>query len=140
MDLLTTVMHEMGEQLGMEDSFSSADRDALRYAYLTTGERRLPSAADAANSVLSLMVAQYQALGAATFAASNTVTLADSGAHIAALTAGGVCRARGLGVDKIDASDNTLALTVAQYRALGAVRSRPPTRSRCSTPAPTSRR
>jgi cytochrome c2 len=121
MDLLTTVMHEMGEQLGMEDSYAAADRDALRYAYLTTGERRLPSAADAANSVLSLTAAQYQALGAATFAASNTVTLADTGAHIAALTAAEFAALAGHGIDRIDASDNALGLTVAQYQALGGV-------------------
>lgn len=42
MDLLTTVMHELGHVLGLDSSFDPLDRDDLMYAYLTTGERRLP--------------------------------------------------------------------------------------------------
>ena len=44
MDLLTTVMHELGHVLGKDSSFNPADRDDLMYAFLTTGERRLPIA------------------------------------------------------------------------------------------------
>lgn len=46
-DLLTAVMHEMGHALGLEDTYSEADRDALMYGFLTKGERRLPSMRDA---------------------------------------------------------------------------------------------
>ena len=42
MDLLTVVMHEMGHILGLDSFFALADREGLMYAYLTTGERRLP--------------------------------------------------------------------------------------------------
>ena len=42
MDLLTTVMHELGHQLGLGDSYALDDRDSLMYGYLVTGERRLP--------------------------------------------------------------------------------------------------
>ncbi|MEY2503224.1 MAG: hypothetical protein QOI07_3561, partial [Verrucomicrobiota bacterium] len=46
-DLLTTVMHEMGHQLGLDDSYSLGDRADLMYGYLVTGERRLPGAGEA---------------------------------------------------------------------------------------------
>ena len=48
MDLLTTVMHEMGEQLGLEDLMAPTDHGGLMYAFLATGERVLPDAADVA--------------------------------------------------------------------------------------------
>jgi hypothetical protein len=50
MDLLTTVMHEMGEQLGLEDQFAPTTQGSLMYAFLGTGERVLADAADAAQA------------------------------------------------------------------------------------------
>ncbi len=50
MDLLTTVMHEMGEQLGLEDKFAPTDQGSLMYAFLGTGERVLADAAEAAQA------------------------------------------------------------------------------------------
>jgi hypothetical protein len=47
-DLLTAVEHEMGHRLGLEDTYAASDRDGLMYGYLTVGERRLPSAGQAA--------------------------------------------------------------------------------------------
>jgi hypothetical protein len=47
-DLLTTVMHEMGHRLGLADAYGAQDRDGVMYGYLTKGERRLPTARDAA--------------------------------------------------------------------------------------------
>ena len=41
-DLLTTVMHELGHQLGLGDSYDTADRADLMFGQITTGERRLP--------------------------------------------------------------------------------------------------
>jgi len=46
-DLLTTVMHEMGHILGLGDSYANADRESLIYGYATVGERRLPVAGQA---------------------------------------------------------------------------------------------
>ncbi|MFD0894868.1 DUF11 domain-containing protein [Luteolibacter ambystomatis] len=46
-DLLTTLMHEMGHALGLEDSYAAADRDNLMYGFLTKGERRLPAVGQA---------------------------------------------------------------------------------------------
>ncbi|MCC6572252.1 MAG: hypothetical protein IT462_00555 [Planctomycetes bacterium] len=43
MDLLTVVMHELGHVIGKDSTFDESDRDELMYAYLVTGERRLPS-------------------------------------------------------------------------------------------------
>jgi predicted Zn-dependent protease len=39
MDLLTTVMHELGHVLGLDSDFDSAHQDDLMYAYLQTGYR-----------------------------------------------------------------------------------------------------
>ncbi len=41
-DLLTTILHEMGHALGLADSYNLRDRDSLMYGQLTKGERRLP--------------------------------------------------------------------------------------------------
>ena len=60
---------------------------------------------DATDDVLSLTVAQYQALGAVTLTAADVVTLADTGANIAALSAGQIGALAGDGIDKIDATD-----------------------------------
>ncbi|WP_179504176.1 MULTISPECIES: hypothetical protein [unclassified Sphingomonas] len=76
---------------------------------------------NATDNVLSLTVAQYQALGDVTLAAGDVITLADTGAHIAALSATDIASLADAGIDKIDASDNALSLTVAQYQSLGTV-------------------
>ncbi len=44
MDLLTTLMHEMGHALGLDDLYGGAQADELMYGALVTGERRLPDA------------------------------------------------------------------------------------------------
>ena len=36
-------MHELGHQLGLDDSYAFADRDNLMYGFLVMGERRLPA-------------------------------------------------------------------------------------------------
>jgi hypothetical protein len=71
MDLLTAVMHEMGEQLGLQDTFSSTDRDGLMFVALTTGERRLPGADDVAAATAA---EQSGAAAAQTVASGQTVT------------------------------------------------------------------
>ncbi|MEA2206052.1 MAG: hypothetical protein QOE77_2828, partial [Blastocatellia bacterium] len=42
-DLLTAVEHEIGHQLGLDDSYLEKDRDSIMYGYLTVGERRVPA-------------------------------------------------------------------------------------------------
>jgi Ca2+-binding RTX toxin-like protein len=41
-DLLTTVMHEMGHVLGLGDIYDSTKSDSLMYGFLSPGERRTP--------------------------------------------------------------------------------------------------
>ncbi len=48
LDLLTALMHEIGHFLNLNDSYAAQSRDDLMYGYLSTGERRLPVAAQAA--------------------------------------------------------------------------------------------
>ncbi len=42
-DLLTTLMHEMGHAIGLPDTYSHEDRDSIMYGHLSKGERRLPA-------------------------------------------------------------------------------------------------
>ena len=50
-DLLTTILHEMGHALGLNDSYLEQDRDSLMYGFLTKGERRLPQAGQARGAI-----------------------------------------------------------------------------------------
>ncbi|TFI58329.1 hypothetical protein E2493_10095 [Sphingomonas parva] len=45
-DLLTVVMHELGHQIGLYDSYAPGDRDALMFGTVRAGERRLPGSED----------------------------------------------------------------------------------------------
>jgi hypothetical protein len=50
LDLLTAVSHEMGHELGIPDSTAASDVNDLMYISLVDGERRVPDAADVAES------------------------------------------------------------------------------------------
>ena len=76
---------------------------------------------DATDNVLALSVAQYQALGRVVLTATDLVTLADTGAALGGLSAGQIRDLATAGVDRLDAIDNALSLSVAQYKALGTV-------------------
>src|SRR6185436_15707091 len=76
---------------------------------------------DASNNAMSLTVAEYQALSAASLklTASDVVTLADVSSHFVGLDFAPLAAA---GIDRIDATgDNSLSLTLAQFNALGKV-------------------
>ncbi|HEY0150071.1 MAG TPA: Ig-like domain-containing protein [Allosphingosinicella sp.] len=47
-DLLTVVMHELGHQIGLGDSYAAGDADSLMFGTINAGERRLPGSGDAA--------------------------------------------------------------------------------------------
>ncbi|MCW2205021.1 hypothetical protein ABIF21_003808 [Bradyrhizobium elkanii] len=57
LDLLTTVVHELGHVLGLPDTVSPSDANSLMYIGLADGERRLPTATDVAQSNLALQKA-----------------------------------------------------------------------------------
>jgi hypothetical protein len=70
-------------------------------------------------ATFSVTVSAYNAN--APYSSSDTVTLADTGANIAALSAVAFGNLAANGIDKINATDNVLSLSVAQYQALGVV-------------------
>jgi VCBS repeat-containing protein len=49
-DLLTTIMHELGHQIGLTDTYAQGDNGELMYGYVNPGERRLPDAGDVAGA------------------------------------------------------------------------------------------
>ncbi|MDO8977541.1 hypothetical protein, partial [Reyranella sp.] len=90
------------------------------------------------DGLLSLTVEQYTALGVSVLSggdgatipgpsgtvsltASDEVTLADTRAALSALTAARIAELAGRGIDRVDATDNLLNLTVAKFNALGTV-------------------
>lgn len=49
-DALTTILHELGHAAGLDDAYSTTDRDSIMYGFLHLSERRLPSASQAAGA------------------------------------------------------------------------------------------
>jgi len=74
-----------------------------------------------ADNLVTLSVAQYLALGTGGLPASDIVTLADTGAALGGLSVGVFGLLASRGIDRIDATDNVLTLSVARYQALGTV-------------------
>ena len=52
MDLLSVLMHELGHQVGLDDSYAAGDSDGLMYGYAQVGTRRLPDGDDVAEADL----------------------------------------------------------------------------------------
>ena len=52
-DAMTTVMHELGHTLGLDDSYASSDSQSIMYGFLTLGSRRAPVAHQADGAVPS---------------------------------------------------------------------------------------
>lgn len=76
---------------------------------------------DATDNAITLNADQAAALGAAVIAATDVVTVSDTGANISNLTSVQLGGLASSGVDRINATDNTATLTVAQANALGTV-------------------
>ena len=112
--------------IAASDTLTIADTGA-NIAALTTGQLTaidgLAAAVvlDASDNALSLSKAQYLALGATTLTAGDTVKIADTGANIASFTTTQISGLAAANIDSLDASDNALTLTKAQYDVLGAV-------------------
>ena len=104
------------------DTITIADTAANLAALTSTDIDELSDLAaavvlDASDNTQSLTVAQYLALGDVTLAAGDTVTISDTGANIATLTSGQLGGLAAANVDAINASDNAVSWTVAQYNA-----------------------
>jgi hypothetical protein len=76
---------------------------------------------DATDGLLSLSVAELQALGSVALTAADQVVLYDTGARIQALTPAQITQMAAMGVDAIDASNGKLTLSLDQFNALGKI-------------------
>ena len=98
---------------------TAANIQAMTTTQITNLAGRNVDSIDSSDNTLSLTVAQANALGAVTLTAADAVTVADTGANLAGLTATQIASLSTAGVDFFDASDNALSLTTAQANALG---------------------
>ena len=62
-DLLTVVMHELGHQIGLDDTYAAGNFAELMYGYVNPGERRLPESGDAAGAVPGSLTHEEYAVG-----------------------------------------------------------------------------
>ena len=102
-------------------SDTGADIAALSAAQIAAIAAEGVAAINPTDLMLTFTVAQFQALGAMSVDLSADFTIADTGANLETLNPGQIAALSPLGVDHLDATDNVLALTVAQYEALGTV-------------------
>ena len=86
---------------------------ALQFAALGSGIDKID-----ASGALSLRVDQYLAIPAGVLESSDSITLVDTGAHIAALSPSAFGALFANGIDQIDSNTLFLTLSVAQYQAL----------------------
>lgn len=57
-DALTVIMHELGHQLGLSDTYAAADAASIMFGWLQQGERRLPTEGQAAGADLNYLAWQ----------------------------------------------------------------------------------
>jgi len=77
-DLLTTIMHELGHQIGLVDSYAAGDNDDLMYGLINPGERRLPGAddvQDATGAPVSSLAFALSPVNLGTIPAGRVVTV-----------------------------------------------------------------
>jgi hypothetical protein len=88
LDLLTTVTHELGHVIGLDDRTAASDANDLMYINLVDGERRLPDATDVAEAngastaqaaEAALPVSAQAAIGTAIVAATAGNDTIDAG-------------------------------------------------------------
>jgi hypothetical protein len=94
---------------------------ALTPAQIAEMAARGVDAIDASNDTLTLGLDQFKALGKIALTATDAVTLADTGANLAALTPAAFAQLAARGIDRLDATDGLLSLSVAELQALGPV-------------------
>ncbi len=78
---------------------------------------------DASDNTLTLTAAQAAALagGGAGAASNDAVAVIDTGAALSALTPAQIAALNGKGIDALNATDNALSLSLAQFNALGSI-------------------
>jgi hypothetical protein len=103
MDLLTTVVHELGHVLGLPDSTSPADINDLMYINLVDGERRLPGTADVVIAIEALLPLAAQA------PAGTPIVAGTTGNDIIHAGHGGAILFGGAGTDRFVFDQTTLA-------------------------------
>src|SRR5262249_43294104 len=100
---------------------TSANILALTTTQLAALSGNHVDAIDATDDTLPLTVAAWRALGTVALTAGDVVSIADTGATLAGLTRAEIGARAAAGVDRLDATDDALSLSVAAYRALGSV-------------------
>lgn len=104
------VVRARGAALGALSAAQVADLDARNFDRL-----------DASDDHVALRVDQVRALGDLKLSAGDDVVLRDTGTAIATLTLQQVARLAGHGIDRIDATDDALTISVDKALALGPV-------------------
>ena len=100
-------------------TMSKAELEGRDAAYLgALAANKIDKIALSSASVVTFTAEQARALGAVVIANAASVTLSDTGQNIANLSATVFADLVASGITKIDASDNALNLTVAQYQAI----------------------
>jgi hypothetical protein len=78
LDLLTTVMHELGHHLGLGDTYAPSDQGSVMYGYLVTGQRRLPGYGQAEGAVVGALAGTdylFSPINIGTLPAGRAVTI-----------------------------------------------------------------
>ncbi len=112
---LGTVVIAAGDAVTLADT--GANIGALSAGQIGALDNAGVDIIDASDNVLSLTAAKIAALGTTVLVAGDTITLADTGANIAALTTVDIANLNGFFVDAVDATDNAISLTKAQWDA-----------------------
>lgn len=114
-----------GSSVAAGDTVTVADTGAalaaLTPAQLAALNGKGIDALNASDNLLALSVAQLNALGSIGLTADDAIRLTDVGSTLSGLSAGQIAGLAARGVDTLDATDNAVSLSLAQYQSLGAV-------------------
>ncbi|MGO4831027.1 beta strand repeat-containing protein, partial [Rhizobiaceae sp. 2RAB30] len=93
--------------------------NALTVAQIANLDGKGVRTIDATDNALTLTLAQFNALNEITLTPADMVTLADTGANLRALSTAQIANLGASGIDRIDATENALTLSLAQFNAFG---------------------